>query len=91
MSRGPRGRRIDSGVAVVTLDASGDGEVEVEFAEAGFVAAPFVAVVPDAADEAAGATVEASGVDVDGFTLVVEGSQLASQDVEVVWFACEKG
>lgn len=91
MSRGPKGRRMDSGVVVVTLDGSGDGTADVTFAETGFVAAPQIMVVEDAADAEQGATYEATDADTNGFTVEISGSALVSRDVEVVWIACERG
>lgn len=91
MSRGPRGRRIDSGVAVVTLNGSGAGTAAVVFAETDFFSPPAILVVPDAADAAAGATFTATSQTKDGFTISISGSNQTSGDVEVVWFACEKG
>ena len=90
MSRGPGGRRFDSGKAVVTLNGSGAGTASVAFVE-DFVATPAIMVVPDEADEAAGASFTAASSTKDGFTLTVAASARTSRDVEIVWFACEKG
>lgn len=86
MSKGFNGKLIEYGKATVTLDASGDGTFAISFKEA-FVDAPEVFLPVHRADSGSRA---ASSITKSGFTLTVTGSDMVSQDLEVVYIAHEK-
>ncbi len=79
-------RVVQSGTAEVTM-AARSGTLAVEF-DPVFASAPFVAVVPHAADT--GATYAADSVTTDGFTLDVSGSAYNAGAIKVRWYAFEK-
>lgn len=87
MSLGLRGRRMDYGYALVTLNGSGAGTANVTFTETAFVDAPHVVCIPGRADAG---TRTAGTITKTGFTITVTGSDLLSQDVEVFWISHEK-
>lgn len=84
--RGIHGRLIDYGAAKVTLDASGNGTLDVAFSTP-FIAPPQVFIVDGAADAG---TRTAASITKDGFTLTVTDSDIVSQDHEFIWIAHEK-
>lgn len=89
INRGPGGRHFESGVASVTM-SSGSGTEAITFTNE-FNQIPEICVVPDAADEVAGATYSAASGATTGFTVSVASSQFTTGTIDVVWFACEKG
>ncbi len=86
------GAKMEYGVTTVTINGSGAGTQAVTFTET-FISTPGIYVVPDEADELAGAT---WGVAVSpaaaktGFSISITGSKMISRDVRVRWFAHEK-
>lgn len=76
----------EMGQVLVTTDASGNGSASAVFAES-YPAAPWVALVPSAADAG---TRTLGTVSASGFSLVITGSDVRSGVVPVVWYAHER-
>lgn len=86
MAYGLNGKLIAHAQTVVTLDSSGNGTAAVVFTPS-FPNPPSVLVIPTLGDSG---SYSASGITVDGFTVVITGSNVRSTDLNVVYFAAEK-
>lgn len=86
MPRTSNGTLTESGVATVSLDASGNGSAALTFAEP-FVGPPDVLVQTRRGDAG---TYAAASVTATGCSVSVSGSDIRSESVAVAWVAMEK-
>lgn len=86
MPRTSNGTLTESGVATVSLDASGNGSASVTLEEP-FVAPPDVLAQTRRGDAG---VYSAASVTSSGFSVSVAGSDIRSESVDVAWVALER-